>query len=517
MKRLFKMLAAVVALTGLAAVLLALAPLPAMPETGVRSDVLLRNIRLLAVERGEMTGPRDILVREGLIVRIAPAGQLDTAGDTLEIDGTGKYAIPGLWDMHTHSTKLSAQYLHPLFLANGVTGVREMWGCMSEPDSYIACQEERVGWNQDLDRGGASTPRYVQHSSFQINGGNEVPESYPDFFRVRNGDEAKALAGYYADAGTDFLKIYSELSPEAYRNLAGEARAHGLTMAGHRPLRVSLPELIAAGQRSVEHPRLFLLECYRGAGDFRALDDPLAAFDMDLRRKLVREHDTEACARLMASMASAETAWVPTLQVLAMGARADDAGFRNDPRLKYVPWSIREGMWMPDADRAASNSRLAGHERTYQELYQLAQRNLLDAHQAGVELLVGTDAGDTYIFPGFSVHDELRDFVEAGVSAGDTLRIATLGAATFSGLDQQYGSIEEGKAADILLLNDNPLVDIEATRSIYGLLFNGQFFNRAALDQLLSFAEQQSNGVRFNLKLLWSLFNSPVVRVQLAD
>ena len=517
MKRLFKLLVSVVVLTAVAAAVLALAPLPAMPETGIRSNVVLRNVRLLAVERGEMTGPRDVLVREGLIVRITPAGQLASASDMLEIDGTAKYPIPGLWAMHTHSTKLSAQYLHPLFLANGVTGVREMWGCMSEPDSYIACQEERVSWNRDLDQGGAKTPRYVQQSSFQINGGNEVPEGYPDFFRVRNGDDAKQLAAYYANAGTDFLKIYSELSPEAYRSLAGEARAHGLSMAGHRPLGVSLPELVAAGQRSVEHPRLFLLECYRGASNFRALPDPLVAFNMDLRRKLVQEHDTDICARLMASMASVKTAWVPTLQVLAMSARAQDAVFRNDPRLKYIPWPIRAGMWMPDADNAASKSRLPGHEKTFEQLYQLAQHNLVDAHQAGVELLVGTDAGDTYIFPGFSVHDELREFVEAGISAADTLRLATLGAATFSGLAHQYGSIEQGKAADILLLNDNPLVNIKATLSIYGLLFNGQFFNRAALDQLLSFAKQQSNGVQFNLKLLWSLVSSPIVRVQFAD
>ncbi|MEQ8802385.1 MAG: hypothetical protein RLP45_10125, partial [Haliea sp.] len=310
MKRLFKILATVVVLAGLAMAVLSLTALPAMPQTGIHSDVLLRNVRLLVVEGGEMTGPRDVLIREGLIVRITPVGQLAPVSDVLEIDGTGKYAIPGLWDMHTHSTKLSAQYLHPLFLANGVTGVREMWGCMSEPDSYIACQEDRVSWNQGLVRGAANSPRYLQHSGFQINGGNEVPESYPDFFRVRNGGEAKELAAYYANQGVDFLKIYSELSPQAYRNLAVEARAHGLSMAGHRPLGVSLPELIAAGQRSVEHPRLFLLECYRGASDFRALHDPLAAFNMDLRRELVEQHDPDTCARLMTSMASAEIAWV---------------------------------------------------------------------------------------------------------------------------------------------------------------------------------------------------------------
>lgn len=517
MKRFGEILAAVVVLMATVIAVLVAAPLPDMPETGVRSNVLLRNIRLLAVERGEMTGPRDVLVREDRIFSISPPGDLVAESDVLEIDGAGKYAIPALWDMHTHSTKLSAQYLHPLFLANGVTGLREMWGCMSEPDSYIACQDERVSWNQDLEQGRASTPRYVLHSSFQVNGGNEVPQGYPEFFRVRSIDDARQLAAYYADAGTGFLKIYSELSPEAYRNLAVQARAHGLSIAGHRPLGVSLPGLISTGQRSVEHPRLFLLECYRGANGLRALPDPLGAFTMDLRRQLVQGHDTYACAELMALMAGAQTAWVPTMQVLAMSARARDSDFRDDPRLKYIPWPIQAGMWMPDADNAARKSALPGHARTFEQLYQLAQRNLVDAHAAGVEILVGTDAGDTYIFPGFSVHDELREFVEAGISAADTLRLATLGAAVFSGLEQEYGSIAEGKAADILLLNENPLENIQATRNIHALLFNGQFFSRAALDELLNFAGQQARSIQFNLKLLWSLVSSPIVRVQFAD
>jgi hypothetical protein len=299
--------------------------------------------------------------------------------------------------------------------------------------------------------------------------------------------------------------------------LAQAAGSHQLQLAGHRPLGVSLPELLAAGQRSVEHPRLFLFECYRRAAGFRASPDPLAAYTMDLRRELVEEHDAATCRELMQRMAESDTAWVPTLQVLAMSARAGDPVFRDDPRLKYIPWPLREGMWTPDANSAVRKSRQPGHRDTYRQMYQAAQSHLAEAHAAGVEILLGTDAGDTYIFPGFSVHDELAEFVAAGISPGNALRIATAGAARFSGLENSYGSIEAGKAADILLLNANPLRNISATRDIHALLYNGQLFNRAALDQLLDFARNQSSSIRFNLQLLWSLVNSPIVRVQFAD
>jgi hypothetical protein len=517
LKLFLKTVASLLVVSFTALVVMVNMPLPAMPQSGISGDFLLRNVHIVDVHTGTLHKDRDIVVREGAIHRIADSGQIAPSDDLTELEGGGKYAIPGLWDMHTHSTKLASQYLHPLFLANGITGVREMWGCMSEPDSYIACQDDRLRWNHALSEGKVTSPRFVLHSSFQINGGNEVPVGYPEYFKARTEDEANQLAVYYANTGVDFLKIYSELPLTGYTALAVKARLNQLDLAGHRPLSVSLPELISAGQRSVEHPRLFLLECYRGAAAFRALSEPLSAFTMDLRRKLIEEHDEQACGELMAVMADSQTAWTPTIQVLGMSARAGDSEFRMDPHLKYIPWPLREGMWLPDANNAVTKSLQPGHGDTYSELYELASRHVGQAHEAGVEILLGTDAGDTYIFPGFAVHDELQEFVRAGIPPADALRIATLGAARFSGLDSEFGSIEVGKAGDILLLESNPLLDIGATRQINALMFSGQFFSRAALDELLRFAESQASSIRFNLQLLWSLVNSPIVRVQFAD
>ena len=151
------------------------------------------------------------------------------------------------------------------------------------------------------------------------------------------------------------------------------------------------------------------------------------------------------------------------------------------------------------------------------ELYQLALDNVRQAHAAGVRIVAGTDAGDTYVFPGFAIHDELAELVRAGLAPADALRSATIDAALFSGKAGDYGSIEAGKVADMILLDANPLSDIRNTGKIAGLFFNGQYLDRAALDELLAFAEQQAGSIRTNLQLLWGALKSPVVRAQFAD
>jgi hypothetical protein len=287
--------------------------------------------------------------------------------------------------------------------------------------------------------------------------------------------------------------------------------------AGHLPIRVSLEQALRAGQRSIEHPRIFLLECFRDAAAFRALPDPAAASTTAMRARFIDERERERCARSMAAMAASETWWTPTLQVLRMGALAGNREFREDPRLRYIPFIIRAGMWGPDADGEAARARLASGRDVNAELYRLAMDDVREAHRAGVRIVAGTDAGDTYVFPGFAIHDELAELVRAGFTPVDALRTATIDAAAFSGRAGEYGSIEAGKVADLILLDANPLLDIRNTNGIAALFFNGQYLDRAALDELLAFAERQAGSVRANVQLLWAVLKSPVMRAQFAD
>jgi len=513
------LLAFVLFITGLllTTTVLLMTPLPIPPNLGQDGVFLIRGVTVVDVENGDLQSKQHVLLRDGMITSVS-AERPDLSHPSLQvIDGSGKYLMPALWDMHTHSSKLSPQYEHPLWLAHGVSAVREMWGCMSEPEPFFACKDDRDGWNQALADGSGISPRYLLHSSFQVNGGNEVPEGYPEFFKARDEDEARQLVAFYAEAGADFIKTYTELSLPAYQALAAEAREQGLYLAGHRPLGVSMEDLLAAGQRSVEHGRLLFLECYRDAEEFRDLSDPLAAYTPELKTLLVDRQDNRRCAELIKALASSDTWWVPTLQTLQMSAMAADPAFRNDPRLMYVPYLIRRVMWMPDADRAAAQIAAHPHRNVEQELFLLSLRQVGAAHDSGAKLMTGTDSGDTYVVPGFSVHEELVLLVEAGLSPADAIKSATLDAAEFSGLEAQYGSVEENKTADLLLLNGNPLAEIQNTQQIDGLFYNGRYYDRSALDELLAFAAKQAGSLKTNLHLAWMALKSPLMRVQFAD
>ena len=515
-----KLLAVLAGLTlALSLVLVALLnwPLPEMPRLGVTGEFLVRNVAIVDVVNDRIVPGRDVVVRNGRIDSIGASLPGIGQHGLFVVEGTGKFLIPGLWDMHVHSLKISPQYTHPLSIANGITGVREMWGCPSLPDSFVACGEDIERWRAGLEDHSHLAPRYIMRSSYAINGEKGVPAAAPEFFKARNADEARALAAHHAADGVDLLKTYTNVSVAAYEALAAEASKRGLLVAGHLPVRVPLTMALAARQHSVEHPRIFLFECYRGAAAFRALPDPMAAYTTDMRVRFIDEHDPVRCAELMAAMAASDTWWTATLQVLRMSALAGDREFREDPRLRYIPFLFRAGLWQWDADSAVAQAGHASGRKVDAELYRLAMDKVRQAHDAGVGIVAGTDSGDTYVFPGFAIHDELAELVRAGLSPTDALRSATIDAARFSGKARDYGSIEAGKVADMILLDANPLTDIRSTRKIAGLFFNGQYLDRAALDALLAFAEDQAGNLRANLQLLWGALRSPVVWAQAAD
>ncbi len=497
-------------------VLLAL-PLPEMPRPGIRGDFVVANVAIVDVVTGEVLPARDVQLRNG---RIAAIGDHQPGREALGfrvIDGSGKFLIPGLWDMHVHSLAISPQYTHPLSLANGVTGVREMWSCPGLDDGFVACGTDIERWRAGLRDGTTLAPRYIQRSSYAINGARGGPAAAPAFFRARSAEDARALVAHHAADGVDLLKIYTDVSPAVYDTLAAEAARRGLQIAGHLPIRVPLTTALAAGQRSIEHPRIFLLECFRGAAEFRALPDPMTAYSTALRARFIDEHDAARCAELMSAMAASETWWTPTLQVLRMGALAGDPAFRDDGRLRYIPVLFRAGLWTWDADGAAAQAKDASGRDVNAALYRLALDNVGQAHRAGVRIVAGTDAGDSYVFPGFAIHDELAELVRAGLSPLAALRSATIDAARFSDRAADHGSIAAGKVGDLVLLDANPLDDIRNTNRIAGVFFNGEYLNRAALDELLTFAERQAGSLRTNVQLIWAALRSPVLRAQAAD
>lgn len=501
-------------------------PLAEAPGAASTAPLLLDNVSIVNVETGQVHPHQSVWIDKGRISKIAASELVATDKSTtmrtevmadgrLKVHAAGRFLMPGLTDMHTHSLQLSPQLHHPLWIASGVTAVRDLSGCMQEPDSFQACTADRKRWQQQLLAGQRTSPNYWLHSSYQLNGGPEVPASYPAFFKLPSAADAKALVEYYKAQGTDFIKVYEQLSLPQYQWLVAAAKDAGMALAGHQPWLVSFTQMLDAGQRSVEHGRVFIFECADAIKTYK--QHPLTqSFQPEQWRDLLQSQNPALCQQLMHQMALSNTWWSPTLLTLQLGAKAADTTFRQDSRLKFVP-SVLQLLWQGDADAMLKKAYDSKGLNVHSELLELAQQQLKQAQQAGVKILAGTDTPDSFVFAGSGLHDELALYQQAGLMPLEVIQTATINPAVFTGMAAETGSVAVGKTADLLLLNHNPLLDLASMRQPEAVVLAGQWYPKTVLQQLESFAEEQASSIRLNLHLLWNALMSAPVRQQFAD
>lgn len=484
-----------------------------VPKPNERPDRLLINdVTLVDLESGQIKQKQDILIERGEIISVA--ANLDTDGAQV-LEASGRFAIPGLFDMHAHSIKMSPSITHPMFVAAGVTAIRDMGGCIGIEDAWVACLEDKRAWDQGVREGSMIGPRYDQVTSLAINGGSEIPDSLDRNLGAATAAGARARVEYDSVRGVDFLKTYSMLPAEGYFALAESAQERGMYLAGHLPLAVSGLEAAAAGQRSIEHAFLFIWDCYPGMAELRSETDLRRIFTNELRLKMIKEHDGQLCSELHRQMISTGMAFVPTHTTRKLDAFAIDENFRNDLRLRYVPAPLRT-LWLQDANNMAAKAGEGG-QKSYQAFYQFGIEQTGIAHRAGVIVMAGSDAPDSFAFPGFGIHDELDHLIMAGFTPLDALRSATVEPTRFLGLEETAGVIRIGARADIVLLNQNPLADIRAVRDIDAVVLAGTVYDRTDLDELLDGVERSSAHWSMWPKFIWQLLRSPIMRKQFAD
>lgn len=467
-------------LRALALLLAAPATLPAQ-----EAPVAITGVTVIDVESGQRLADQTVIVRGN---RIAEAGAgLRVPDGARVVDGAGKFLIPGLWDAHVHAAHpFSAQLFFPLLVANGVTGVRDMWGVLGARDSL----------RREVVRGSLAGPRFVTPGHI-LDG---VPPIWPGSSGAGDAATAERLVDSLAAAGAAFIKVYSRLEPDVFRAVVRRARERGLPFAGHVPTLVSAEEASDLGQASVEHLTNVAMDCSGDAdamrAELRAAVASAGKWDSVLRLgrehapRIARTFDRERCRALAARFARNGTRMVPTLQVLRSTAFLDDTALRGDPRLRFIPssWSSR---WNPASDfrfRNVTPEQWAARKRGYERSLELVR--LL--HEAGVTFLAGTDLSNPYIYPGFSLHDELGAFVALGFSPLEALRAATLEPVRYLGLADSLGAVARGKVADLVLLDADPLTDIRNTARIAAVIADGRLYDREALDRLLGEAERRA-------------------------
>jgi len=491
-------------------------PMPTIDVPEVHQNILIRSVNIIDVESGEVVYNQDVLIVGNRIVSIDSAETNRMIADEYVVKGKGKYLMPGLWNMHNHSTQYAKWLYHPLQIAYGVTGVRDMSGQLGRHDSYWAGTKERKRWNEEVNRNLSVSPRTVLQSSFQIDGSSSVPDDFPAYFKLENEEDALPLLKYYKDDGTDFIKVYMNIPAASYRRLAIEAPKLGMHIAGHKPLNISLEESILLGQRSFEHGRIFMYDCFSGAEKLRDPANRGKRFKLP-KEAMIQTFDDERAAELMTLMSDHDAHWVPTLQTLKMGAYANDEIFRSNEHLKYIPTIRKMAWWNPDINRYADSSIVDSEENIEMKFYRAAQRQVAMANERGVSIMMGTDVTDTYVFPGYSAHVELLDLTLSGLSNHDALRAATIISAKYCGAEKEQGSVEIGKLADMIMLDNNPLENIEHTQTINGVFLNGIYYDKSKLEDLKEGTSSLASSFHMNVKIMFSLINSPLMRVQFAD
>ncbi len=453
------------------------------PESNEGQKVLVfTHAAIINTSGGENLSDMTVVIKGGRITNIKKTEKSRFPEGTHVIDATGKFLIPGLWDMHAHW--YDSDYL-PIFIANGVTGLRIMWGNLMH-----------LKWREEIINGIRLGPRLYIGSPI-IDGPQPV---WSGSVSVSNENDAREVVRKFKAMGYDFIKIYHLLPREAYYAIANESKKLGITFTGHLPISITAMEASEAGQICIEHLASgsigILLACsvneeelikernkaFEGVTNQPRSLSQLGAY-RNYANKVLETYNDAKASSLFTLFAGNKTWQCPTLTVLRSYRYLDDKNFTDDPRMKYMPEAERKSWELKNIPSVASNTPedWAVEKKIYNKELEIVGI----MNRAGVKFIAGTDVANPYCFPGFSLHDELSLFVQAGFTPFEALQTATYNAAEFLGQLDSLGTVEVGKIADLVLLDANPLEDINNTRKITAVVVGGKYYPRTSLDEML--------------------------------
>ena len=452
--------------------------------------VAITHVTIVDPRSGSSRRDMTVVVSGRTITSVGTTDKVHIPSGAFRFNGSGKFLIPGLWDMHVHV--LTPERDFPMFIANGVLGVRNMAGVAKDV----------FQWRANVASGRVLGPRMVACGPL-IDG----PEpAHPEHaIPVRNAQEARRAVQSLKRMGADFVKVYDGVPRDAYFAIARESKRLQLPFAGHVPGDISDVEASNAGQRSIEHgvdflptseyeknkpqPGDYFQEAMR-TKNFSLIPEGIAK-EGNAKLDHLSQQRTE---ELYKTFIKNGTYLTPTRVVDHALTFIDDINKTDDPRLQYVPASMRED-WKPE-NGYLTKYRTPAYIAFRKRAYDMTTKQMLVAHRLGVRFLAGTDVSAAYTYPGFSLHDELALFVESGFTPLEALRTATVNPARFFGFSNSAGTIGVGKTADLVLLDANPLEDISNTRRISAVLVHGRLLERRELDGLLTKAQSAAKSLK---------------------
>ena len=439
-----------------------------------KADYAMTGVTIIDVRDGSLHPNQTIFVDDGVITTIEPTSDTPSHDAKTFIDHTGKFAIPALWDMHVHFRGEGLERENELFLSHftgfGITGVRDAAGDLPEAVTK---------WRDEVNAGSRKGPR-IFTSLQKLDGPNAA---WPGSIALETPEDIVPARNTLKAGNPDFIKVYdSRLNHELYLLTLKAIENNGFKSAAHMPFAVAFRDAVNAGLDSIEHA----LYLHKAA----------SPEDGDAAAALVRgERGNGVVGRLLGSYD--ETYFKETLNLMKNKGMAvtatlyvdhllrffDENDHATDARLSIIPEGIiktYEGRITRAKARSAERIE-ADHTRMNATLSLMPM-----VAESGVMILAGSDTGafNSYVYPGDSLHQEMQLMVEAGVPALTALQAATVNGAKWLGQSGKHGTLEVGKVADILILSANPLVDINNTRAIEGMLQGGFYYTGEGLEAL---------------------------------
>ncbi|HZS62702.1 MAG TPA: amidohydrolase family protein [Gemmatimonadaceae bacterium] len=428
------------------------------------AQLAITHVTVIDVANGHARSDVTVVIAQGHVVSVsnspAPPG-------ARVLNGAGKYVIPGLWDMHSHLQfdRYVRGVAFPQYIANGVTGLRDMDGdcdsaCADQDTAYNPLHAATAAmvrqWKRDT-----LAPRIVAASNL-LDGPHPL---WPGSAAIATPEQGRAAVDTAIARGADFIKVYSGLSRASYLAIADESKRRGIPFVGHVPDSISIDDASAAGQLSIEHMYRFADVCSSRPGEIARAKG---------RALLIALNDAfnlEACRPIMRRLAERGTWVCPTLTVSAGVWLHQDTSVTHDSRQAMM--APADTAWWNSIRRRYAAIMTPGDVARNRSLFNHEIEMVGALYRAGVPLLIGTDVSNPWVYWGSSVHDELALFVRAGLTPLAALQAATIGPARFFHATDSLGTVAPGKVADLVVLDANPLDEIANTRRIHAVIVRG--------------------------------------------
>lgn len=444
---------------------LVLSPFAALAQRVLPEKVLvIKNVALIDAVNPQVQPNKTIVVEGDRIKAIGDANKLSIPAKAVVINGKGKYLIPGLWDSHVHLN--GKEIFLPLFIANGVTSVREMGGDFQN----LKQMREQVAKGQLVGPKIKTAGTILESEKWMTwvvdiskkNGDLGILQDVSTRIGVSNPEHAKEAVKKLAEEGVDLIKVRNHQTPETFLAIVAEAKKYGLRVAAHAPP-MDLAVASAAGMGSIEHT-----------------DSSLSMKDQDVK-KIARSFAQNGTWYAPTFVSGINVRLTPKETLLES---LNDVEGKLDRRSLYMPLAILQS-WKKSIERLKPNAAWEAQTKRGISEFRIMQKE-------GVGVLAGTDYGGLLIYPGFSLHDELQMLVkEGGLTPFEALQAATKNPPYFFNLQNEIGTIEPGKIADLVLLEANPLESISNTKKIAGVVQNGKYFSQTDLEKLLKVVKEQ--------------------------